>query len=289
MTINIQPEPSGFGAVISGPDLTKPIDDATYSAIRAAFEEYSVLVFHNQPFTDETQVAFGERFGPLEVVTKTRVGGGGGDLIADISNVDRASDTILPIDGEVMVYRSGNEMWHTDSSFRDVPAMASMLSGREVPPDGGETEFVSMRAAYKRLDPARQAELEGLVAVHDYTYSRALVGSVLSPAQQKELPPAKQIVVRTNPANGEKNYFTASHASHIVGWPEEKGRDYMKDLVALATRPEDIYTHKWRQHDLVIWDNRCTLHRGRVWEKSRYRRIMRRTTVAGDGPTVPAE
>ncbi|MGY8959228.1 MAG: TauD/TfdA dioxygenase family protein, partial [Alphaproteobacteria bacterium] len=127
MTINIQPEPSGFGAVISGPDLTKPIDDATYSAIRAAFEEYSVLVFHNQPFTDETQVAFGERFGPLEVVTKTRVGGGGGDLIADISNVDRASDTILPIDGEVMVYRSGNEMWHTDSSFRDVPAMASML------------------------------------------------------------------------------------------------------------------------------------------------------------------
>ncbi len=289
MALSIRTLHENFAAEIGGVDITREVDDETFRAIRNAFDEYSVLVFHDQPFDDESQVAFSRRFGDLEPVARNRVGGGGGTSVADISNVDPATDTILPVDGEVMTYRSGNELWHTDSSFKAIPAMASMLSGREVPPQGGETEFASMRTAYARLDPDRQAALEDLIAVHDYTYSRGLVGSKLSQGHQQEMPPVQQVLVRTNPANGRKNYFTASHASHIVGWPEEKGRAYMEDLVARATAPEDVYTHEWRQHDLVIWDNRCVLHRGRSWEKTRYRRIMRRTTVAGDGPTVPGQ
>jgi alpha-ketoglutarate-dependent 2,4-dichlorophenoxyacetate dioxygenase len=255
LSLSIIPFEHAFGAEISGVDITKPIDDAVYGAIRTAFEEHSVLVFRDQPFDDESQIEFSQRFGPVEIVTKTRVGGGGGTLIADISNVDRDSDDIMPVDGDVMTYRSGNEMWHTDSSFRRVPAMASMLSGREVPPVGGQTEFASLRVAYSRLEADKQTELEDLVAVHDYTYSRGLEGSLLSKAQQNELPPVQQKVVRTNPANGKKNYFTASQASHIVGWPIEQRRAYMKDLVARATRPEDIYSHEWGQK---IWSPRIT-------------------------------
>lgn len=286
MALSIRRLRDDFGAEISGVDLTRPIDEAVFAAIRDAFDEYSVLVFPGQKFDDESQIAFSRRFGPLETTISTN--SGGGTHIADISNVDPKTNEIIPVDGWLSKYNSGNEMWHTDSSFKPVPALASLLSGREVPPVGAETEFASMRIAYDDLSAAEQDRLEGLVAVHDFSYSRGLVDpKLMDEKQSAAVPPVRQAVIRTNPANGRKAFYSGSHAREIVGWPVEEGRALLKDLVARAVKPERVYTHKWRQFDLVIWDNRCILHRGRPWDKSRHRRVMHRTTVAGDGPTVP--
>ncbi len=286
MAIQIRKLTKHIGAEISGIDITKPLDDAAFAPILDAFNENSVLVFHDQDLSDDQQVAFSQHFGALETTVQSNVGGG--TYIANISNVDPETDKILPVDDWRIVYNSGNEMWHTDSSFKPVPALASLLTGREVPPEGAETEFGSMRAAYAVMSPEEQARLEGLIAVHDFTYSRGLVDpNLLNEEHRNETPPVHQAVVRTNPTNGKKSFYTASHASHIIGWPVEEGRAFLKDLVARATQPEFTYSHKWQAKDLVIWDNRCVLHRGRSWDKARYRRVMHRTTVAGDGPTAP--
>ncbi len=285
MALSIHKLRDDFGAEISGIDLTRPIGDAEFSAIRDAFDEYSVLVFRDQKFDDESQIAFSRRFGPLEATVDSN--SGGGTAIADISNVDPDTDEIVPADGWLSRYNSGNEMWHTDSSFKEVPALASLLSGREVPPEGAQTEFVSMRAAYDELSQSEKERLEDLVAVHDFTYSRALVDpDLLDEEQRKATPPVHHAVIRTNPANGRKAFYSGSHASHILGWPVEKGRSLLKNLVARATAPDNVYAHTWRRFDFVIWDNRCILHRGRTWDKARHRRIMHRTTVAGDGPAI---
>ncbi len=287
MAIQIRKLTENVGAEITGIDITKPIDDASFAPIFEAFNEYSVLVFHDQDFDDDQQIAFSQHFGALETTVKSNIGGG--SFIADISNIDPETNEILPVDSWRIVYNSGNEMWHTDSSFKPVPAMASLLSGREVPPEGAETEFGSMRAAFATLSPAEQQRLEDLVAEHDFSYSRGLVDpELLNDDHKNETPPVRQAVVRTNPENGKKAFYTGSHASHIIGWPVEEGRALLKDLVARATQPEFTYSHKWQAKDLVIWDNRCVLHRGRPWDKARYRRVMHRTTVAGDGPTAPA-
>ncbi len=286
MTLSIVQLRDSFGAEISGVDITKPIGDATFAAIRDAFDEYSVLVFRDQNFNDESQIAFSQRFGPLESTVSSN--SGGGTLIADISNVDPKTNEIIPVEGWLSRYNSGNEMWHTDSSFKNVPALASLLSGREVPPEGAETEFASMRKAYDALPDTEKDRLDGLVAVHDFVYSRGLIDpDMLDADQRKATPPVRHAVVRTNPANGRKAFYTGSHASHIVGWPVEEGRSLLQDLVSRAVEPDNVYCHEWRPLDLVIWDNRCILHRGRTWDKARYRRVMHRTTVAGDGPTVP--
>lgn len=287
MSISIRKITDNIGAEVTGIDITQPISDAEFAPILEAFNEHSVLVFHGQEFTDEQQVAFSQHFGALETTVKSNIGGG--TYVADISNVDPETNEILPVDSWRIRYNSGNEMWHTDSSFKTVPALASLLSGREVPPEGAETEFGSMRAAYASLTVVEQERLEGLVAVHDFSYSRGLVDpELLKEDHKNETPPVRQAVVRTNPVNGKKAFYTGSHASHVVGWPVEEGRALLKDLVARATQPEFTYAHKWQAGDLVIWDNRCVLHRGRSWDKAQYRRVMHRTTVAGDGPTAPA-
>ncbi len=285
MALTIRKIRDDFGAEISGVDITRPIDDATFAEIRSALDEYSVLVFHDQKFDDAAQIEFSRRFGPLE--TSLTAKNPNRRQVADISNVDPETDQIIPVEGWRSKYNSGNEMWHTDSSFKPVPALASLLSGREVPPEGAETEFASMRIAYDALSEEEKNRLEGLVAIHDFTYSRGLVApDLVDEKQRAEVPPVRQVLVRTNPANGRKGFYTGSHAREIIGWPVEEGRAFLMDLVDRAAKPERVYTHKWQQHDLVIWDNRCILHRGRPWDKSRHRRIMHRTTVAGDGPTV---
>ena len=285
MTLTIRRIRNDFAAEISGVDITKPILDATFAEIRAALDEYSVLVFRDQKFDDDAQTAFSLRFGSLE--TTISANAGGGTHIADISNVDPATDEIIPVEGWRSKYNSGNEMWHTDSSFKPVPALASLLSGREVPPEGAETEFTSMRTAYDALPDDHKARLEGLIAIHDFSYSRGLVDPALMDDKQRAaVPPVRQAVVRTNPANGRKGFYSGSHASEIVGWPVDEGRAFLKDLVNRAVKPERVYAHKWQQYDLVIWDNRCVLHRGRPRDKSKHRRVMHRTTVAGDGPTA---
>ncbi len=281
-----------FAAEVAGVDIAAGVNDAEMADIVRLFNDYAVLVFHDQNLTDAQQIRFAQHFsdvgnfGGLERTVLTNAGAG--TAIAVISNVDPETDTIIPPLDTRMVFNSGNEMWHTDSSFKRVPATASMLSGREVPPTAGETEFASMRAAYDDLSDEMRKRLEGLVAIHDFSYSRGLVApNLINEAQKRETPPVPQAVVRVNPANGRKNFFAGAHASHIRGWPAEEGRLLLKELTAFATQPPYVYTHTWRPYDLVIWDNRCCLHRGRPWDKTRYRRVMHRTTVAGIGPTAP--
>ena len=276
-----------FAAEIQGVNL-RDVDEPTFAQIRAAFEEHSVLVFHDQHVSDDDQIAFTRRFGPLEGTTRsiaqnTRVA----PQIADLSNVDAEGHT-MDADDRRMLYHKGNQLWHSDSSFKPVPAMASLLSAREVPPDGGETEYASLRAAWDALPRAMQARVDAMVAVHSFAYSRGLIApGLLLPEQEAALPPVKHRLVRVNPVNGRKALYLGSHASYIVGLPVEEGRTLLRDLLEHATQPQFVFEHRWRVGDCVMWDNRAVLHRGRPWDTVRHRRVMHRTTVAGDGPTVP--
>src|SRR5262245_6483417 len=178
-------------------------------------------------------------------------------------------------------------MWHTDSSVERVAALASLLSRREWRHAGGETDFASMRAAYALLPEEDRRLIEGRVAIHSFAYSRGLVApDLLTPQQRETLPPVPQAMVRTNSVNGRKSYYVASHASHVVDMPADEGRALIRRLIEFATRPERVYSHRWTAGDLVMWDNRSMLHRGRPWDHARYRRVMHRTTVAGEGPTA---
>ncbi|HUG38426.1 MAG TPA: TauD/TfdA family dioxygenase [Candidatus Limnocylindrales bacterium] len=287
MTLETRPLHPSFGVEIVGVDLRR-LGDATFALVRHAFEEHSVLLFRAQPLRDDEQVAFSERFGPLEITIRTVVSEPRyRPEISNLSNVD-GDDRLIPAGDRRNLFNAGNQMWHTDSSFKRVPALASLLSGREVPPEGGETEFASTRVAYERLPAATQRLIEGKVAVHSFEYSRGLVGEgLLSPEHAAQVPPVPQALARANPANGRRAFFVGSHACEILGMPTDEARALLRDLLVAATRPELVYTHRWQAGDLVMWDNRCVLHRGRPWDESRYRRVMHRTTVAGDGPTAP--
>ncbi len=280
-----------FGAEVDGVDIAAGVSATAMRDIVDIFDEYSILIFHDQKINDAQQIRFSRlfseigNFGGLEKTVVQNVGGG--TEIADLSNVEPGTKAIIPPTDRRMVFNSGNEMWHTDSSFKRVPATASLLSGREVPPTGGETEFATERAAYADLSAARRERIDPLVAIHDFAYNRSLIDPKLMTEKQKqETPPVPQAVVRTNPANGRRNFYAGAHASHIRGMSLEAGRALLKELTALATQPQYTLRHTWRANDLVIWDNRCCLHRGRPWDKDRYRRVMYRTTVAGVGPTA---
>jgi len=276
-----------LGARVEGVDLAGHVDEPTFRIIADAFQEYSVLVFPEQRLTDEQQMAFSTRFGPLE--TTIRAIGREDRLspqLVDLSNVDPDhDDRLLGWDDRRMVYQSGNQLWHSDSSFKPVPAMASLLSGREVPPEGGETEFVSMRHAYATLPEETKQWLEGRVVVHSILYSRSTIAKGLFDPGQ-ELPPVRQALVRANPVNRRQSIYIGSHAWYVEGMSLSESRALLDELLAHTTRPERVCQHHWRQWDLVMWDNRCVLHRGRPWDASRFRRVMRRTTIAGDGPTA---
>jgi alpha-ketoglutarate-dependent 2,4-dichlorophenoxyacetate dioxygenase len=275
-----------LGVEIVGVDVRRA-DVGVFARIAAAFEEHSVLLFRGQTLNDEAQIAFSQRFGPLETTIRTVVSHARyRPEISNLANVD-GDDRLIPRGDRRNLFNAGNQMWHTDSSFKRVPAHASLLSGREVPPEGGETEFASMRVAYDRLPEEIRRTLEGRVAIHSFEYSRGLVGEgLLSPEDAAQVPPVPQALVRANPVNGRKAFFVASHACEIVGMPTGQARALIRDLLERATAPDRVYTHRWRPGDLVMWDNRCVLHRGRPWDESRYRRVMHRTTVAGEGPTA---
>jgi len=285
----IVPVHSCVGARVEGVDLARPLDEASFWRIFDAFQEYSVLVFPDQRLTDEQQMAFSRRFGPLEATIKSigqerRLH----ENLVDLSNLDPQDDgKLMGWTDRRMLYQSGNQLWHTDSSFKPVPAMASLLSGREVPPIGGETEFVSMRHAYATLPEETKRRLEGKVTVHSILYSRSTIAEGLFDAEhERDLPPVRQALVRANPANGRRAIYIGSHAWYVEGMAYDESRRLLDDLLAHTTRPERVYQHRWRQWDLVMWDNRCVLHRGRPWDAAVHRRVMRRTTVAGEGPTA---
>ena len=287
MGILVTPVQGDFVARLTGLDLSKPLDSGDFGQVHAAFNRYAVVVFPEQTLTDGQQIAFSERFGALEVsLRKDRQRRIDNPRISDISNVDE-KDRVFDPDDERAIYNAGNRLWHSDSSFKRVPAMASLLSGREVPPEGGETEYADLRGAWDALPADRKRGLESLVAEHSFVYSRGLIGyDQFTDAERAAVPPVPQAVVRTHPATGRKALYVGSHASHIIGRPVEEGRALLRELLDFATQPRFVYRHVWRQHDLVMWDNRCALHRGRPWDERRYRRIMHRTTVAGAGPTA---
>jgi alpha-ketoglutarate-dependent 2,4-dichlorophenoxyacetate dioxygenase len=289
MAPTITPLLPHLGARVDGVDLSRPMDDAAFRTIAAAFDEHSVLIFHAQRLSDEQQMRFSERFGPLET-TLASIGQESRlhPNLVDLSNVDPDhDDKLMDWSDRRMLYQSGNQLWHTDSSFKPVPAMASALSGREVPPAGGETEFVSMRHAYATLPGETRKKIDGRVVVHSILYSRSTIApGLFDPEHEKALPPVRQALVRANPANGRKSIYIGSHAWYIEGMEPQESRRLLDDLLAHATRPEVVLQHRWTQWDLVMWDNRCVLHRGRPWDAAKHPRVMRRTTVAGEGPTA---
>jgi alpha-ketoglutarate-dependent 2,4-dichlorophenoxyacetate dioxygenase len=275
-----------FGAEIGDVDVGRPLDDATFAAIRAALDDYSLLLFRGQDLDDDRQVAFSRRFGPLETTVKANPAGG--SFFARQSNIDIDSGAVIPPDDRRMIHQKANMLWHTDSSFKRVPALCSLLSARRVPGAGGDTEFANTRAAYDALLEDMKRRIEGLVAEHSLAHSRSLVDpTVLTEAQKAEVPPVHQTLVRTNPVNRRKSVYVGAHASHIVGWPLEAGRALLQELTSFVTQPQFCHAHAWRTGDLVIWDNRCLLHRATPYDGLRYQRLMQRTTVAGDAPTVP--
>lgn len=292
MSISIEPLHPHLGAEITGIDLRAPVPPQTFAAIEAALNKHAVLIFPNQPLTDEQQMAFSRRFGPLETspkYTQHEKARLGHREIEDISNLD-AEGRVRSADDIRLMFNRGNLLWHTDSSFKYVPARCSLLSAREVPPSGGETEFADLRAAYDALPEATKSKLEALVAEHSIQRSRAQIGfSEFTEDVQREYPPVPQLVVRTHPGSGRKSLYLASHASHILGWPLEEGRKLIEELIAFATAPPFVYQHRWRVGDLVIWDDRCTMHRGRPYDDTRHRRDMHRTTVSDEINSVEFE
>jgi alpha-ketoglutarate-dependent 2,4-dichlorophenoxyacetate dioxygenase len=286
VTLQTRPLHPLLGVEIVGVDVHH-LDADVFARIVDAFEEHSVLLFRGQTLDDDAQIAFSRRFGPLETTIRTVVSHARfRPEISNLANVD-GDDRLIPRGDRRNLFNAGNQMWHTDSSFKRVPAHASLLSGREVPPEGGETEFASMRVAYERLPDTTRRLLEGKVAIHSFEYSRGLVGEgLLAPEDAAQVPPVPQALVRANPVNGRKAFFVGSHACEIVGMPTDEARALIRALLECATAPDRVYTHRWRSGDLLMWDNRCVLLRGRPWDESRYRRVMHRTTVAGHGPTA---
>jgi alpha-ketoglutarate-dependent 2,4-dichlorophenoxyacetate dioxygenase len=286
MAITIRQLHPFFCAEIRGVDTGAPMDDAIFGEIRAAMEEYSVLIFHDQSLDDERQIGFSRRFGPLEMAGKANPAVG--TYFARQSNLDITTGDVIPLEDRRMIYQKGNYLWHSDSSFKAVPSLCSLLSARIVPHEGGNTEFATMRAAYDALPHDMKQRLEGLVVEHSLVYSRGTISTgALTPEMKAELPGAWQTMVRVNPINGRKAIYAGAHASHVIGWPREQGRAFIQWLNEFATQSRFCYSHAWRQGDLVIWDNRAVLHRATAYDTVRQKRLMQRTTVRGDGPTAP--
>jgi alpha-ketoglutarate-dependent 2,4-dichlorophenoxyacetate dioxygenase len=286
MALTTRPLHPLFGVEIVAIDLGATLDDRTFACVRAAFEDHSLLLFRGQSLDDAAQVAFSQRFGPLETTVKANPAGG--TYFARQSNLDIETGTVIPPEDRRMIYQKANYFWHTDSSFKRVPALCSLLSARIVPPEGADTEFATMRAAYDALSGETRRRLDGLAAMHSLQHSRSLVDpDVMTQEQRDEVPAVPQAMVRTNPVNGRKAIYVGAHAAHVVGWPIDEGRAFLDELMEFATRPQFVYRHKWRVGDLLVWDNRALLHRATAYDGVKYKRLMQRTTVAGDAPTVP--
>jgi len=279
--MDIVPLGPGFAAELRGTSLAEiAADDAAYAAARAALEEHSVLVFRGQDVTDEVQLAYSRRFGPLEV---TKVGSGGeGTNLVILTTID-ATGKVVPADHRLSLRNRANQLWHTDSTFKRVPALASVLSARIIPDRGGETEYASTRLAWERLDPALRARLANFFVWHDYAHSRGRIAPDLaSPAERAALPPQCWRLAWTNPRNGRTALYIASHAYAIEGMETAAAQKLLGELIDAATAPGHTYLHTWRKGDVVMWDNRATMHRGRPWPANEARHMVRTTISATD-------
>ena len=278
-----------FVGEVTGVDLRKPLTPQEAADIEAGMDKYAVLIFHGQDITDDQQTAFARNFGEREdarggnVTRKEEYRLDSG--LNDVSNLGKDGRP-LPRDHRTHLFNLGNCLWHSDSSFRAIPAKFSLLSARVVNPKGGNTEFADMRAAYDALDGETKAEIEDLICEHSLMYSRGSLGFVDYSEEEKQMfKPVLQRLVRTHPAHGRKSLYLSSHAGKVVGMTVPEGRLLLRDLTEHATQGEFVYVHRWTVHDLVMWDNRQTMHRVRRYDQSQPR-DMRRATVAGTTPTV---
>ena len=293
MTVSFRPLHPAFAAEVSGIDCGRKLSREEVAAVEAGMDQYAVLVFPGQNITDEQQLAFTLHFGELENYktgghiqkkedSRLRAG------MADFSNLDRHGN-IISAEDRVWFFQLGDRLWHSDSSFRPIPAKYSLLSGRILPSWGANTEFADMRAAYDALDARTKAEVENLVCEHSLMYSREAIGFTdLTDEERVAFRPVRQRLVRTHPVTGRKSLFLSSHAGTVDGWTIPEARMFLRDLNEFATQREFVYSHAWRRCDLVMWDNRQTMHRGRRFDRNEVRDV-RRTTLAGDVATMEQE
>lgn len=275
---------AGFAAEAGGIDLTRALSPAEVAAVHDGMNRFGVLVFRDQHLNDEQQLVFSRQLGPLEEAT--------GDIAApqdrrvgmdlnDISNLDR-NNKVLPRDDRRRLFGLGNMLWHSDSSFKPVPAKYSILSARQIPSEGGNTEFADMRAAYETLDAESKAEARDLICQHSQIYSRGILGFTdFTEAEREKWAPVKQRLVRRHPMTGRLSLYLSAHAGGIDGWPMPEARAFLRDLNEEATQRRNVYAHVWRPHDMVMWDNRVTMHRARRYDPTAVR-DMRRTTLTNE-------
>jgi len=283
MAITVVPVTPSFAAEIGDVDLSKPLAQEDVAAIKEAFWTYSVVIFPDQYMDTDQHLDFAKLIGPLETTigvyrkdAPLRVAAN----IADVSNLNHRNE-VWGKESRLRMFQMGNRIWHTDSSFKYLPARASLLYARSIPPVGGHTEFADQRAAYDALPEEMKRRLEGLIAEHSIFHSRGRLGFTnFSEEERQNLPPVPQMLVRTIPENGRKSLYVASHAGRIFGMQDAEGRALIDELIAHVTQRQFVYTHRWRNHDLVMWDNRCTMHRGTEFDDLRWRRDMQRATVS---------
>ena len=290
MSISIRPLNPFFAGEVSGVNLAQPLSADEIAELEAGMDRFAVLVFRGQPLTDEQQMAFAMQFGPLEnahggnipiAVSDRRIRVG----MNDVSNLDKQGRPLAP-DSRQRLFNLGNMLWHSDSSFRAVPAKYSILSARLVNPRGGNTEFADMRAAWDALDDDTRAEIDSLVCEHSLMHSRGALGFPACTEEERRLwHPVRQSLVRTHPVTGRRSLYLSAHAGAIVGMETPAARILLRDLNEHATQPQFVHVHRWQLHDVVMWDNRQTMHRVRRYDE-RLPRDMRRTTVAGEAMTV---
>ena len=283
MSITVLAVTPGFVAEVGDVDLAKPLTEEDAEAVKAAFWQYAVLVFPDQHLSHDQHLDFAALFGPLETTIglnrtdrKLRLPG----ELANVSNLDDEGE-LLEGDSRRRIFSLGNRLWHTDSSFKYRPALCSLLYARSIPPVGGHTQFADQRAGYDALSAEIQRKLEGLVAEHSIFNSRARMDFTdFDEEDRAELPPVPQVMVRTIPETGRKSLYVASHAGRVLDMPEEEGRALIDELIAHVTQPRFVHTHRWRRHDLVMWDDRCTMHRATPFDELRWPRDMQRATVS---------
>ena len=290
MTVEVKRLHPHFFAEVSGVDLTQSFGPEILTEIQEAFAQHAVLLFRDQAFDDVSQIAFTSRIGPLErniggTLSSAKFGNEHPE-ISKLSNVGSDGKTFEK-GSDGAEFLKGNSSWHTDSSFKVIPALGSALSARVVPPKGGETQYCDMRAAYDVLDEETKTLIEKSTAVHSFLYSSGKISAnILTDEEKEALPPVEHPMVRVHPQTKRRAIYAGRHASHILGMPEAEGRSLIAKLNNFATQPEFVHTHKWQAHDLVMWDNRMVMHRGRPYE-ARYKRVMHRTTIAGEAQNNP--
>jgi len=292
MSISIRPLHPSFVGEVTGVDLTRPLSREQVAAIESGMDQHAVLVFHDQPITDEQQCDFSRNFGELEVTLAGQMAKpedrrfGDRLELGDISNLD-AQNRLRAREDHRRMYALANQLWHSDASFRAIGAGYTLLHARIVPSRGGNTEFADMRAAYDALDDATKAEIDDLVTEHSIRFSREQLGfQVDSPGNEDKLRPVRHRLVLTHPVTGRKSLYLSSHIGGIVGWPVPEARAFIRDLAEHATQRQFVYAHEWRVNDLVMWDNRQVMHRARRFNDLQEVRDLRRTSIKGVGLTV---